>query len=280
MRLLFIAVLAASFFLVAEENTLKFEKENADDPVVLLKTSMGDIYIELFAKEAPKTVANFLDLAEGKKEFTDPKTSEKVTKNYYDGLVFHRVIDQFMIQGGCPLGTGTSGPGYRFEDEISAVSLELDKALAFQNGRHHQYLGLRSQRQKMAFMQNIREFFYNKLNINSEEDFNKKKEELNTLYNELTLKTCYELQGYKYNDTLKSHSPKRGVIAMANSGPNTNGSQFFINVIDTNWLSGKHTVFGKVIKGMDIVDAISKAKVAPGSRPETEIKIISIRKVQ
>ena len=96
------------------------------NPVVLMKTSMGDITLELFAKEAPKTVQNFLDLAEGKKEFKDLKTGKPAKRPFFDGLIFHRIIDNFMIQGGCPQGSGTGGPGYSFEDEINADALGLD----------------------------------------------------------------------------------------------------------------------------------------------------------
>ena len=160
---------------------------------MLIKTNHGDIHVELFSDEAPKTVENFVELAEGRREFTDPKTGQKVQRPFYDGLIFHRVIADFMLQGGCPQGTGTGGPGYQFEDEFG------------------------------------------------------------------------------------SREPTRGVLAMANSGPNTNGSQFFINLVDTPWLMGKHTVFGKVTKGMDVVDKIGGVAVDGGSKPIEDVKIISIR---
>ncbi len=115
------------------------------DPVAVIKTSMGDVHVELFAKEAPKTVANFLGLAEGTKEFKDPKTGEMVKRPYYDGLKFHRVIDDFMIQGGCPLGTGSGDPGFKFEDEIDATALGLADMKAFGGGQPHKWLMLRSQ---------------------------------------------------------------------------------------------------------------------------------------
>jgi len=152
-------------------------------PVVTLKTTLGDIRLELFEDEAPNTVANFVALAE---------------KKYYDGTRFHRVIRDFMIQGGDPFSrdssgrVGTGGPGYRIKDEFS------------------------------------------------------------------------------------SHKHERGVISMANSGPNTNGSQFFITQVPTPHLNGKHTVFGRVIGGMEIVDKIADSKTDASDRPQPEISLVEI----
>jgi cyclophilin family peptidyl-prolyl cis-trans isomerase len=143
-----------------------------------INTSKGSVDVELFDDDAPKTVANFKKLA---------------ADGFYDGVIFHRVIPDFMIQGGDPTGTGTGGPGYKFEDE--------------------------------------------------------------------------------FND----HKVERGALAMANAGPNTNGSQFFIVTAEaTPWLDGKHTVFGKVTKGMDVVDAISNAERDGRDRPHDKITIDSI----
>jgi peptidyl-prolyl cis-trans isomerase A (cyclophilin A) len=159
-----------------------------------LKTGMGDIVIQLFENKAPKTVANFVELATGSKEWTDPKTNEKVKRPLYNGTVFHRVIPGFMIQGGDPLGNGTGGPGYRFEDE--------------------------------------------------------------------------------FHPDLK-HS-KSGILSMANAGPNTNGSQFFITHKATPWLDGRHSVFGEVVKGQNVVDAIGNAPRDFRDRPIKEIVLQEI----
>jgi peptidyl-prolyl cis-trans isomerase A (cyclophilin A) len=149
------------------------------------KTSKGDIVCQLYTKEAPKTVENFVGLATGKKEWTHPETKEKITLPLYSGTIFHRVIPDFMIQGGDPLGIGIGGPGYRFEDEF-------DPGLGFN---------------------------------------------------------------------------RPGRLAMANSGPNTNGSQFFITVAPTTWLNNKHTIFGQVLKGLEIVEAISLVKRDSNDKP-------------
>jgi len=144
------------------------------------ETSMGNFTIELFEQQAPKTVANFVKLAE---------------KNFYDGVIFHRVIDGFMIQGGDPTGTGRGGPGYQFADE-----------------------------------------FHPQLRHNSE-----------------------------------------GILSMANAGPNTNGSQFFITLTATPHLDGKHAVFGKVIEGMDVVKKIGKTPTKAGDRPVTDVVMKTVR---
>ena len=158
-------------------------------------TSEGNFTVRLFEEEAPKTVANFVGLAEGTKEWTDPKSGSKVKKPYFDGLIFHRVIDNFMIQGGDPLGQGTGGPGYKFEDE-----------------------------------------FHPKL-----------------------------------------RHTKAGILSMANAGPNTNGSQFFITLAETSWLDNKHSVFGEVVSGMDVVKKIGGTPTSkPGDRPVKAITITSV----
>ena len=164
----------------------------------VFQTSEGEFTCLLFPEKAPKTVANFRGLAEGSKEFVESKTGGRAQRPYYDGLVFHRVIPQFMIQGGCPEGTGTGDPGYKFEDEFS-------RDLAFD---------------------------------------------------------------------------KPGKLAMANAGPNTNGSQFFITKAATTWLNNKHTIFGEVVKGYEVVEKISHLPRDRRDRPQTPVVMKSVKIVE
>jgi peptidyl-prolyl cis-trans isomerase A (cyclophilin A) len=159
-------------------------------------TSEGTFTVRLFDQEVPNTVANFVGLAEGTKEFSDPKTGQKAKRPFFDGLAFHRIIAGFMIQGGCPLGTGTGGPGYKFGDEFHA----------------------------------------------------------------------------------KLRHTKPGIFSMANAGANTNGSQFFITLAATPWLDNKHSVFGEVAGGMDVVEKIGSAATSkPADRPLKPITIQSVK---
>ncbi len=193
------ALLILPVFLLPLAATVSAEEKKAELGLyAIFETSQGNITVRLFEKDAPKTVANFVGLAEGTKPFTDPKTGAKVTRPFYDGLIFHRVIPGFMIQGGDPRGTGSGDPGYKFEDEF-VRSLQFD-----QSGR----------------------------------------------------------------------------LAMANSGPNTNGSQFFITDGLTPHLNMRHTVFGQVIEGQEIVRKIAGVPTGSQDRPVTPVtmKVKIIRK--
>ncbi len=168
---------------------MKFEK--GKKVTATFETSLGTFVCELFHEKVPMTVGNFAGLATGETPWKDPKTGQAMNAPLYDGTTFHRVIKNFMIQGGDPLGTGTGGPGYRFGDEIVS-SLRHDRP---------------------------------------------------------------------------------GILSMANAGPNTNGSQFFVTEVPTPWLDGKHTVFGAVVEGMDVVKAIASTPVGAQDRPRTPVTI-------
>jgi peptidyl-prolyl cis-trans isomerase A (cyclophilin A) len=246
----------------AATTTNKPEKKGQ---IMLMKTELGDVEIEMWADIAPKTVANFVELASGAKEWKDPKTGQMVKKPFYDGLTFHRVINDFMIQGGCPKGDGTGDPGYKFEDECydpgPAITGKIpDEETA---GRVFQEVilpYLRSTPSPDAEVQAIV----------------KKCQEKNSgaPIMEKTVEFFLEKTGRK--QPLMSHGKLKapvayGTICMANSGPGTNGSQFFIvtKKEGCDWLNGKHTVFGKVVKGMDVVHAIEKKG--------NGVKIVSVR---
>ncbi len=171
------------------------QEKKMDGPLyATFKTSMGDIVVRLFEDKAPKTVENFVGLASGTKEWTDPKTGAKVKKPLYNGTIFHRVIPGFMIQGGDPLGRGTGGPGYKFADE--------------------------------------------------------------------------------FHPDLKHN--KAGILSMANAGPNTNGSQFFITHVPTPHLDNRHSVFGEVVQGQEVVVAIGNAPRGPGDRPQKDVVLTEV----
>ena len=248
--------------------------EDPTNPLVQIATTSGDIVIELFPREAPETVANFLGLATGTKPFIDVATGEELIRPFYDGLVFHRVIDSFMIQSGSPTGLGDGFPGYRFPDEISAQSLGLDKMLVLDaDGVPNAVLGIRSQQD---FQQRVLGPLYQSMNITSQQQLDVRTSEVDERLRKMTVQNNYELMGYHYRNDLLSRAPLRGVIAMANSGPDSNGSQFFITLVDTPWLTGKHTVFGKVRAGLDVVDAIGKMPVNADARPLQDVSILAV----
>ncbi len=230
-------------------------KSEKGDKTVIIKTNKGEITLELFTDLAPKTVANFVDLASGK----------KTGKPFYDGLIFHRVIKDFMIQGGCPNGTGTGGPGYTFEDEcydegelLTGAVDSQEKALQVFQAVLVPYLQKNGQKSNQEIMELVTECG----NKQSGAPLMGK-----TVEDYLAL-TDQKDEKFYGKGKLKA-GVEYGTICMANSGPNTNGSQFFIvtKKDGCDWLNGKHTVFGKVVDGMDVVLKIQDVKVGAQDRP-------------
>jgi peptidyl-prolyl cis-trans isomerase A (cyclophilin A) len=273
-------------------------------PRVVIATDRGDLACELFPEQAPATVANFLGLAAGTKEWTDPASGQPVRRPFYDGLTFHRIILDFMVQGGCPAGDGSGGPGYAFADEINARSLGLEDARVLpkgiDGGLHEQCAYLEGQwRQRLAQELMMKagwipqmtppesqRFFEEALfeieqRMSRSERFNRYGMPLSELA-QMNLRQLYEKLGYHYRDDLPASSPPvAGTLCMANAGPGTNGSQFFITLRDTPHLTGKHTVFGRLVAGQEVLNAIATVPVIPemGHRPRTAVKITSIRPV-
>ena len=223
----------------------------AENVYVTMRTNYGDIELELFKDVAPVTVDNFVGLAEGSKEWTNPKTGEKMKSKYYDGLTFHRVIPNFMIQGGCPLGTGTGGPGYSFEDEFPGEEIEVKGEITNQEDAILVY-----QKIIMPYMQKTAEPDEEISKIDRQVKLSQSIDPIVThpveFYQEKTGNTTPLVT----KKLLKS--VEYGTICMANAGPGTNGSQFFIVTLKDgcSWLNGKHTVFGRVVKGMDVAHTI------------------------
>lgn len=246
----------------------------SENPKVTLQTNYGDIELELFHDKTPKTVDNFIGLADGTKEWTDPKTGEKVKKPFYNGLIFHRVISDFMIQGGCPLGTGSGSPGYKFEDECYDDSGEEI------SGK------IEDDTTAMLIFQQVLVPYVQRTNNTPVQD-----EEIKAIVEEC-IKTqsgepikgktvAYLKDKTGFDKPLKTPgkliaSIDYGTICMANSGPNTNGSQFFIvtKKDGCSWLNGKHTVFGKVLAGMEVVHQIENLEKDKGDKPLEKNKAV------
>ncbi len=234
-----------------------------------IKTNYGDIVIELFADKTPVTVDNFVGLAEGTKEWTDPKSGKKVKKPFYDGLIFHRVINDFMIQGGCPLGTGTSGPGYRFEDECFS---EFNGAIDTEEKARSVYMQILG-----PYMQ------ANQANPDPEiKDIIMKTSQAQSgrFIMEKSVEYFKEKTGYTGVVYSLIAEVDYGTFCMANAGANTNGSQFFIvtRKAGAHQLNGKHTVFGKVLKGMEVAHKIEKLPSNSSNKPNKDVEAV-IQKV-
>jgi len=241
----------------AQEKSAQVQEKSAqaqEKPVVLMKTELGDVTLELWPDIAPKTVDNFVGLAMGTKQWKNPNSNELKSEPFYDGLTFHRVIDDFMIQGGDPTGSGSGGPGYTFEDEIFEQGEELtgkitdeDAALKIFQDMMIPYFQKTPAADSalIAITEQCQEQQSGRPMMAHDVEWYKEK-------------TGYEGPIYR-NGALKA-KVAYGTICMANAGPNTNGSQFFIvtKKPGADWLDGKHTVFGKVVKGMDVVHRIEK----------------------
>lgn len=259
----------------------KSSLSSPENPVVIIHTTMGDVTCELLPKSAPKTVANFLGLAEGTREFIDPADGKPVKRRYYDGGLFFRVIPEFMVQTGDPTNTGGGGPGYSFEDELSATALGLDSQPAPMDGRIIEKIAKRKIQEKYGIRdQASYQAAVDKVGAEAiDKAFQAIGNEIAARAQKMTARQLFAEEGYAYQDTLPSFPVTAGVLAMANAGPNTNGSQFFITEVDYPSLTGRHTVFGRVLSGLDVVRKITHV-ARNGERPVEDVVLTSIERLQ
>ena len=255
--------------------------EDPSHPLILMRTSRGDIYIELFPESAPRNVANFIALAEGKVEMFDVNSAQTVTPNFYDGKVFHRVLRNYLVQSGASAAAADPRPEYTLNDEINARDLGLNEIkLIDETGAPNAWLNLQDNED---FQAQILQPLYQKLNIRSPEQVEARQYELHKLLSDMSLLQAYENQGYQFNNRLPARVPVRGSLAMANSGHNTNQSEFFITLRDSPWLAGKTTIIGEVVEGMEIIDRIDQSAVLRGQStaptPTTATMIFDVRQI-
>ena len=251
--------------------------ENNSNPLMLLSTSLGDIYIELFKVEAPNNVDNFLALAHGEIEFTEKDSGNTFYPRYFDGMQFHRVIPNMLIQAGSPQYHPLGMPRRILADEINADILGLDEQPVLNEfGEFNSLLNISDQ---SNFRDALLEPILQHLRIASDSELTNRQYEIYDFIANLTIKQAYELGGYTYNSDLTTRRITRSIVALANSGPNSNGPEFFIATSDLHWLNGKHTVIGKVVEGMETVDAISRTEIDPLDPSRFATLIYSFRAV-
>ena len=251
--------------------------ENNSNPLMLLSTSLGDIYIELFKVEAPNNVDNFLALAHGEIEFTEKDSGNTFYPRYFDGMQFHRVIPNMLIQAGSPQYHPLGMPRRILADEINADVLGLgEQPVLNEFGEFNSLLNISDQ---SNFRDALLEPILQHLRIGSDSELTNRQYEIYDFIANLTIKQAYELGGYTYNSDLTTRRITRSIVALANSGPNSNGPEFFIATSDLPWLNGKHTVIGKVVEGMETVDAISRTEIDPLDPSRFATLIYSFRAV-
>ena len=244
---------------------------------MLLSTSLGDIYIELFKVEAPNNVDNFLALAHGEIEFTEKDSGNTFYPRYFDGMQFHRVIPNMLIQAGSPQYHPLGMPRRILADEINADVLGLgEQPVLNEFGEFNSLLNISDQ---SNFRDELLEPILQHLRIDSDSELTNRQYEIYDFIANLTIKQAYELGGYTYNSDLTTRPITRSIVALANSGPNSNGPEFFIATSDLPWLNGKHTVIGKVVEGMETVDAISRTEIDPLDPSRFATLIYSFRAV-
>ncbi|GJM12570.1 MAG: hypothetical protein DHS20C12_09730 [Pseudohongiella sp.] len=269
----FLASYSAAF---ADTSSALLAMEDSENPLVLISTSRGEIYLELFPLEAPRNVENFIELAEGEKDFINPNTGEPTQSRYYNGMRFHRVIPGFLIQAGSPAYNPLGLQVPLLDDEINADALGLDQIPVLNpDGSFAEILNIES---RADFHKEILIPFYERRNIDDVDTALSRQYQSLEALQALSVKSAYENQGYRYNSDRASRPIERGTVALANSGPDSNGPEFFISLSDDERLNGKHTVIGRVVEGLEVMDRIGSTAIDPDQFSSQSTLIYSVRR--
>ncbi len=269
--------LITTFQVYSDDISAEAAMEDPTNPLVLLSTSTGDIYIELLSNEAPNNVENFLALAHGEVEFVDPNSNARFKPRYFDGMQFHRVIPGFVIQAGSPFHNPLGAPENLLSDEINANSLGLDRLPVMdEQGNINPILNIGN---RIEFHEVLLKPLFNLLNVETETQMLERQYEILEILQGLTVKEAYENQGYRYQEDLPTRGITRGIVALANAGPDENGPEFFIALQDSPWLNGKHTVIGRIVEGIETADTIATNEVEPVNPSRFAALIYSLRRI-
>jgi len=274
--LLIFSLLASLNTALADTSTAILAMEDPQNHLVRISTSQGEMFLELFPLEAPNNVENFIALASGKKEFINQSTGEPIQARYYNGMRFHRAVPGFIIQAGSPVNNPLGLQVNLLNDEINANALGLDQIPALNpDGSFADVLNIES---KQDFHEDILTPLYAQQNITDVEAILNRQYQVLEILQGLSVKSVYENQGYRYDDSLPSRPIERGTVAVANSGPDSNGPEFFISLTAAEWLSGKYTVIGKVIEGQEVMDSIGNTAIDPSQFSSLSTLIYSVSK--
>ena len=261
----------------ADYSSARLAMEDSSNPLMLVSTSAGPIYIEMLPAEAPENVARFIEFTVGEVPLTETDSTLTANPRYYNGSQFHRVIPNFIIQAGSPEHNAHGRPRDYLADEINASALGLDRLpVILQAGEVNPILNTDSQQE---FASRVLEPLYRQLGIDSPEQLETEESAIIDALQSLTVMRLYEYEGYRYQNRYPTRAITRGIVALANDGPNRNGPEFFISLSDAPWLDGRYTVIGRVVEGMETADDIGDKPVQPLDPDPESTRIYSIRKL-
>ena len=261
----------------ADYASARLAMEDSSNPLMLVSTSAGPIYIEMLPAEAPENVARFIEFTVGEVPLTETDSTLTASPRYYNGSQFHRVIPNFIIQAGSPAHNAHGRPRDYLADEINASALGLDRLpVILQAGEVNPILNTDSQQE---FASRVLEPLYRQLGIDSPGQLETEESAIIDALQSLTVMRLYEYEGYRYQNRYPTRAITRGIVALANDGPNRNGPEFFISLSDAPWLDGRYTVIGRVVEGMETADSIGDKPIQPVNPDPESTRIYSIRKL-